>query len=341
MVLGKRYLDDGKPLLALCDIQLETLQSVKGKIASKRYRMVSRPCPVCASDSDSDFEMLAEKDRYGITAPTVICRKCGMVQSRPYMDTESCNEFYRLEQKKLYVGNSSVSDEYFQRQQVRGNAIFKYVAAELGANLSKNSQVLEVGCSAGGILKPFHDFGCPVCGVDLAEDYVRYGRERMGMPLEYGTIDAILASGRKFDLVIYSHVLEHIVNVEEELSKIAQALAPGGHLFIEVPGVMNIANAYGGDFLLYLQNAHVWHFSLLSLKGLLARNGFNAISGTEEVKLIAKKAPPSETMNENGYSETIRFLQRQELFRPFGKAKRIAMLPFRALRKAWRMARCK
>ena len=56
----------------------------------------------------------------------------------------------------------------------------------------------------------------------------------------------------KADIIIYSHVFEHILDLDKELDAIKSHLKPEGILYIEVPGIKYVHNTYEMNFLKYL-----------------------------------------------------------------------------------------
>ena len=148
--------------------------------------------------------------------------------------------------------------------------------------------MLEVGCGAGGILEYFRELGCSVKGVDLDEEYVTFGRTDFNLNLSVATI-ANAEIGTPADLVIYAHTLEHILRPMEELNEVSRRLAHGGLLYVEVPGVKNLARDYQNDFLRMLQNAHTYHFSLTSLTNLLRLSGFALVVGDESIRAVFRR----------------------------------------------------
>jgi len=87
----------------------------------------------------------------------------------------------------------------------------------------RGALVVEVGCGSGGILDVFRAHGAEVLGVDLAPSRLAYGRSR-GLDLREGTL-ATLELPRAPELVIYAHVLEHVLEPQAELERIRDVLA--------------------------------------------------------------------------------------------------------------------
>ena len=240
-------------------------KQVEFKVSQGLYRLELTRCCICNSN---DFETLSEKDRYGLYMPVVICRQCGLIQTNPRMNRESYASFYKHEYRKLYGGEESPSDEFFREQYYRGHKIFSYLQHVGVVQAPPELFVLEVGCGAGGILQYFREKGCRVQGVDLGADYLMFGRTRHDLDLRVGTI-AVVAGKIMPNIIIYSHVFEHVLAPNEELAHVDRLLDDGGVVYIECPGVKNLSNDYEMDFLRFLQNAHTYHFTLTTLACLL------------------------------------------------------------------------
>jgi 2-polyprenyl-3-methyl-5-hydroxy-6-metoxy-1,4-benzoquinol methylase len=200
------------------------------------------------------------------------------------MTEESYNEFYKEEYRKLYGGQEAPDQRFFEGQVFQGRRISNYIRKNWESDLT-GMRVFEVGCGAGGILKHFRDLGCIVQGCDLDSDYLEYGKKEHQLDLINEKFENIQLK-QKQDIVIYSHVFEHIPDINKEISSIRKSLKKDGVLFIEVPGIKNIENNYRCDFLRYLQNAHVYHFTLQTLVCLMEKNHFVLGAGSDYIQSI-------------------------------------------------------
>ena len=291
-------------------LQRTTKETIERKINEGIYEFEEVDCPVCRHQR---FVGISEKDRYGLYFPVKICTTCGLIQTAPRMTQEAYNEFYNSEYRRLYEGRLNASPESFQLQYQRGQRIVAYLSQFWGKS-PEDSLVLEVGCGSGGVLRAFQEQGFLVKGIDLGEEYVHYGQETYGLDLEVSTL-AGLHLDRPPDIIVYSHVMEHILDLPAEFAEIRKVLDKNGLLFIEVPGVKFIQYTYGGDFLRLLQNAHTYHFTLQSLTNLAQVNGFHRLSGDEYVRATfmleaAGMASSNEIVNE--YPNILSFLQSVE-----------------------------
>jgi len=89
----------------------------------------------------------------------------------------------------------------------------------------------------------------------------------------------------QYDLIIMSHVLEHIEDPGAELRHMIRVLRPGGFIFLEVP------NGSGHRRLPIDDNSsHLHFFSATSLTRLLADQGLETIATATDVRLDARYA---------------------------------------------------
>lgn len=309
-MLNKRFKNDRKPFLKLNDLQLEMKAKVEQKVEDKTYPFHELPCAICYNNQ---FEQIAEKDRYGLYMSVVICTHCGLVQTNPRMSDEAYQSFYNKEYRKLYVGSVDPTEAFFKMQYERGKSIYQYLTShQIIQKLPTDAFILEVGCGAGGILKYFKECGYTVKGVDPGIRYINYGKEK-GLNLEVGFL-ADIQLEKQADLIIYSHVAEHILDLNKEMNQAYQTLSDQGVLYVEVPGIRYLSHNYRSNFLLYLQNAHTYHFSLETLCQIVEKNGFELVTGNQMVKSIFTKQlqPKDGSTLINDYTKTMAYLKKLE-----------------------------
>lgn len=128
----------------------------------------------------------------------------------------------------------------------RRNIFFDLLEREVGKGTDR--RVLEIGCGAGGMLRPLRRFGT-VHGIDIATDYVRACHEHGLAHMLTGSGDALPFADGSFDLVALFDVIEHIPDERATLVEVRRILKPGGTVFLSVPAYQ----------FLYSQNDRVVH----------------------------------------------------------------------------------
>jgi len=168
--------------------------------------------------------------------------------------------------------------------------------------------ILEIGCGAGGILKYFKEKGFYVEGIDLGQEYIEYGKSK-GLNLHCGDINLQY----KPDIIIYNHVLEHITDINQHLEYLYNFIDKNTYIFISVPGIKKAMLRNDFDFLLFLQNAHIYYFSLATLKNLMEKNNFKLIKGNEAIMSLFKpKDKNNKFILKNDYENIMKNLKISE-----------------------------
>jgi len=302
-MLSSRYKNDGKNTVLLNYKQKKFRREFEEKITKKQYTFEAVNCIICNS---SNFELLSEKDRYGLSMSVVICKKCGMVQTTPRMTKNTLEEFYDNEYRKIYEYEENGTEHSFQAEYNKGKVINNFINDVISEKITKKF-VVEIGTGAGGILQFFKDKGNEVYGVDLDSKCIGFGKTK-GLNLDVGTIEKLSNIQKKPDLIIYSHVLEHLSNPIEELQKLKKFLHTESIVYIEVPSIEHLNLSYHQNFLEYLQNAHLYHFTLNTLRNCANKSGFELIRGNKITQSLFKIGKSDESYF-NEYNTTIKFLQ--------------------------------
>jgi SAM-dependent methyltransferase len=281
MSLSARLGKGDRPSLRLSPGQLDARARVVAKLADGTYPLEPAACFCGAAELDL---VIAERDRYGLPVRTVLCQHCGLLRTTPRMTASATAQFYEDDYRDLYTGPGN-AESLFAGQVARGRGMVRLLAKLL----PQLDRVYEIGCGAGGLLLPFAEAGKRVAGVDLGGDYLHVGRAH-GMQLVHGDAAALLAAtGEPASLVLLIHVLEHYLDLRTAVRETCELVAPGGLLFVEVPGLASIAPSYGGDILRYLQNAHTFHFTGATLAFVLRSCGLEVLVSTDDAMALCRR----------------------------------------------------
>lgn len=311
ILFTNRFHNNNEPILPLNRRQLDALFQFKNKIANGHFSFEESPC-LCGR---YDGLLIAKRDRYGLPVDTYLCRSCGIMWTTPQMIEKSLKKFYEEDYRSIYVGKTIASESFFEDQIKRGKEIYNYVVDYPGLSPDSLLKVFDVGCGAGGVLLPFKDVGFLAYGCDLGSQYLEYGRDK-GLLLEHGESNSLSKYGSA-NLIILNHVLEHFKFPLKSLEELRDLLVDDGYLYIELPGIFNIHNTYG-DLLLFLQNAHLYHFTLETLTSVMSMAGFRFVKGDQTIRaLYQKRNCISQTQSNKEFVVVVRYLYLFELLRKF------------------------
>lgn len=254
--------------MTLSVTQEQTKLTIEQKIADGIYQYENPAC-MCGA---LRFIPLAEHDRFGLPCNVVRCRNCGLVQTNPRLTADSYRQFYEQEYRRLYSTSVDIPLQ-FKNLGEKGEKVYRFI--DKRCQIPQHARVLEIGCSSGGILTPFEKRGHRVQGFDYDREFVEYGISQ-GLALSVGDLFDASNAGRVFDLIIYRHVLEHILEPDKELARAHSLLADKGLLYIEVPDIEAQARLEILETVTW-QIAHTYYFDTHTLRKLVEDAGFREI----------------------------------------------------------------
>ena len=152
--------------------------------------------------------------------------------------------------------------------------------------------VLDVGCGYGELLGWLkRERGCDVSGVEASRQAAATGTAMFGVPIHAGLLDAHVHGGRRYDLVMCNHTLEHVEDPRAFLVQLGERVAEGGVLYVEVPNVMWPSGGFTLEEFLYdehIQTFSAWNLALLLQRSRLA---VRAYSDRDFLRFVCDPAP--------------------------------------------------
>ena len=149
--------------------------------------------------------------------------------------------------------------------------------AFLHRHIKPSDRVLEIGCDRGQVL-------CTIAaaervGVDYDEAAIAAGRRSYpDLTLIAGEAREYLANAASFDVLILSHVLEHVEDPEQFLASVKGRFE---RIYIEVPDFdwtdLNAVRLARGRQLVYMDDDHIAEFDRDELEGMFASLGLSVM----------------------------------------------------------------
>ncbi|WP_306012680.1 MULTISPECIES: class I SAM-dependent methyltransferase [unclassified Allomuricauda] len=134
--------------------------------------------------------------------------------------------------------------------------------------------LLDVGAGTGDFLITAQNAGFKVTGVEPNEKARGLAKEK-GMEL-WPTLDKLAV--QKFQAITLWHVLEHLPNLQEQVSNLVELLEDDGVLVIAVPNFKSWdAQHYKSFWAAYDVPRHLWHFSKTAISKLFAPHGLQVV----------------------------------------------------------------
>ena len=128
--------------------------------------------------------------------------------------------------------------------------------------------ILDIGAGTGDFLSVAQNDGWKTIGVEPSEKAKTIAINK-GVSFVEKTSEL---ESHTFDVISMWHVLEHVPNLEEQLTELKRLLKPSGTLIVAVPNFKSFdAKHYGKFWAAYDVPIHFWHFSKSAIQKLFEK----------------------------------------------------------------------
>lgn len=215
-------------------------------------------CPLCGNTVFSIF--LHSKDYFfsGEEFDIVKCTKCGLKLTNPRPEADEIGRYYESEDYLSHdvKKKSLISSIYKIARKISLGNKFRLVK-----KWSNGKDILDIGCGTGEFLGICQQKGMTVTGIEPNIKAASYAREVNKIRV-YDEKYLESLSEPSFDVITMWHVLEHVHDLNERMSKISQLLRSSGILILAVPNSSAFdAELYKTFWAAYDLPRHLYHFS--------------------------------------------------------------------------------
>ena len=250
-------------------------------------------CPVCGSEKRREigrpkvFNEVFQRFGDAIEDFTVVrCRDCTFIYTfpMPHFSPELFKELYNLD---YWKENDRVVD--FKNMAEKRMFLKKALASMRTDTTPK--LLLDIGCGTGEYLQASRELGIEALGIDVDETIERYAKEKYGFNVVTGLLGERTFEADKFDIIVLSHVIEHLPDPNPLLANIHRILKPGGELIVATPNGDSLfcdlhilrsrvsrGAKKGYNLTSFTAPFHLNAFNARSLSGILKKNKFEVLA---------------------------------------------------------------
>ena len=272
-VLQGEVLDLKRAEEKLCKLPAaaEFLERRNRTMEKLKAQSLRRSCVICGGETElltcDDWRLPGiGTHSIGISA----CRQCSAVIQSPTVHQETMLDFY---QHLAVYTNPGRAGKPAAGKVRDVNEQLAFIERELGR---LPASCLQVGSSDGYTLSRFEAAGVArVLGLDVGEESAALAMEQYGIQTELNTLESF-ETDERFELIVLSHVLEHLYQPAEALQRCAklQAGVTNPHMYIEIPLFTEPALLPPGFF----SFEHINHFTEVDIRRLVTQNGYQVVA---------------------------------------------------------------
>jgi 2-polyprenyl-3-methyl-5-hydroxy-6-metoxy-1,4-benzoquinol methylase len=231
-------------------------------------------CMVCGSD---EYEKYSDKGQFNLDTHVVICKKCGFSYLNPRWTIDRYNLFYSKEYDKYYR-EETVSNPTAEIEFASVKTLLKRLE-QFELTPSSPINILDIGSGMGHTLiylKKNVFQKANYFAIEPSETCIQFLKVN---GIEVVTNDVYSSweqnNGKKFDVVIMRHVLEHFSTPIEILNKVKSVLKDNGLLYVAVPNSFKPTKPLKSH---YFRVVHVSYFSPVSLRNIFNKSGLDTVA---------------------------------------------------------------
>jgi SAM-dependent methyltransferase len=214
-------------------------------------------CPICGG---REFQALFEKAGEHF----VRCAGCALTLINPRRRSDVLRARYDA---AYSAGYTRKADKKLRRSRHR--------VRRLTREYRLHGRWLDVGCSAGFIVKAAEEAGFEAFGVDVEEGGIAYGREQLGLHgLACGLLEDQRYPAASFDAISAYDVIEHVPDLNRFVAELKRILAPCGVLDLGTPDIGHWRVPRRLEtWAEFKPSEHLYYFNYGTLSRLLGQHG--------------------------------------------------------------------
>lgn len=219
--------------------------------------MSARICTLCGSSHLKLYRILRNERQI------FVCQNCTNALTYPRPDAS-------YEDHPFF---SHVKDD-----EDRWRSYSKQIAKFIQRYYSSTGSLLDVGCSHGLLLEETQKIGFAVQGIEPSHSAAEYCLSR-GLQVHHGYLVDGMFPAQSFDVVVMSHVIEHVSEPMPLLKLARDILSAQGVLCLCQTNYQGTLPRYLGQRWNYwVEHEHYYHFSLQGIRYILEKAGFEVIA---------------------------------------------------------------
>ncbi len=150
----------------------------------------------------------------------------------------------------------------------------------------ETGRLLDVGCGGGAFLRRMRKAGWVVTGTEPDAKAAARLAAQERFPVYSSLEDLIQEGGLHFDVIVLSHVIEHLPDPIHTLAQLRSLLSKGGRLLLTTPNALSLGSRiFGASWRGLEPPRHFNVFSPVSLRQALEHAGFHIAHIKTDVRL--------------------------------------------------------
>ena len=173
-----------------------------------------------------------------------------------------------------YISHTDGNKSLFEKMYQFVKSIALKNKLKLINSQSPKGRILDIGAGVGDFLSVCKNDGWQTIGIEPSDKAKNIAKSK-GVSFVENLSEL---ENHSFDIITMWHVLEHVPNLEEQITELKRLITPNGTIIIAVPNFKSFdAKHYGQFWAAFDVPIHLWHFSKTAIQKLFAKEKLELI----------------------------------------------------------------
>ena len=173
-----------------------------------------------------------------------------------------------------YISHTDGNKSLFEKMYQFVKSIALKNKLKLINSQSPKGRILDIGAGVGDFLSVCKNDGWQTIGIEPSDKAKNIAKSK-GVSFVENLSEL---ENNSFDIITMWHVLEHVPNLEEQITELKRLIKPNGTIIIAVPNFKSFdAKHYGQFWAAFDVPIHLWHFSKTAIQKLFAKEKLELI----------------------------------------------------------------
>ena len=222
-------------------------------------------CDLCGADNTVDY-LLFDEYKY------VQCLNCGLIYQNPQPQINPLKKRYT---KKYFDYELRNQHNFFELMRKTLQDI-KFLE-KISPRFASQKRFLDIGCATGLLLNYIKHYGWQIQGIEIDEFSTEYARKNFNLNIINKSLEHAKLREESFDVIHWSHVIEHLPSPTAGLEKIYKALKKNGYMLLTTPRVDSFQQRLFKHNWRSYHRDHLTIFSKKTLCRMVEKAGFKIL----------------------------------------------------------------
>ncbi|MBU1077673.1 MAG: class I SAM-dependent methyltransferase [Spirochaetes bacterium] len=222
-------------------------------------------CDSCGRDDTIDYQLFNDF-KY------VQCRNCGLIYQNPLPHFKPLKNRYS---KKYFFYELNNQHNFFELMRKSLKDIRFHDMRFKSSNGKR--RFLDIGCATGLLLNYIKQYGWDVTGIELDPFSAGYARDNFALNIINKPLEEVTLKEKSFDVIHWSHVIEHLPSPLYGLRKIHKMLKKNGVMLLTTPRVDSLQQKLFKQNWRSFHRDHITIFSKKTLCNMVKKADFKIL----------------------------------------------------------------